>query len=122
MIFVVAVVALMIWVEDWASSGKMDAFIEQHEHPKMTPRLIFFIGEACHTAQSAGNASRYFEWVIQKYPNKSFIPKARFHLAMSYEELGDRRKAMEQYIVLKDSYTHTSYGRTAMRKWELSRY
>ena len=121
-IFIILVVTFIIWFDDWTSSGKMDAFLEQHENSDITPRVLFLIGEACYMVQETKAASQYYRWAIDKYPEETFIPRVRFHLGRSYDELGDRGKAMEQYVVLKDSFSETDYGRMAKRKWEISRY
>ena len=121
-IILVCLVGGMIWLKEWASSGKMDAFIEQHEDRDSTPGLLFVMGEACHTAKSPENASRYYKWIIDKYPEMKFMPRVRFHLAQNYEEMGMRREAMDQYIVLKDSYPLTDYGEMARKKWETTRF
>ena len=121
-IALVCLVAFMLWFRDWASTGKMDAFIEAHEDPDSTPGLLFVMAEACNTANSPENASRYYKWLVDKYPEKKFMPRVRFHLAQNYEEMGKRREAMEQYIILKDSFTLTDYGRMAEKKWETTRF
>ena len=122
LIFLVILVALMLWFRDWVSTGKMDAFIRQHESEGVTPVLLLGWGEACKTAKSPEAASRYYRWLVDKYPEKKFIPKVRFHLAESYEELKDKKAAMEQYAVLKDSFSLTDYGRMAQKKWEMIKF
>lgn len=120
-IFIVFLVAFMIWLEDWTSSGRMDAFLETHE-TRFTPRILYLIAESCFTAQETRAASHYYRWLVEKYPDEDFIPRARFHLAESYQDLGDRGKAMEQYVVLKDSFTATHYGQIGKRRWEMSKF
>lgn len=122
LIFLVCLVAFMLWFRDWASTGKMDAFIEHHESEGVTPSLLFVLGEACNTANCPEAASRYYRWLVDKYPGKKFIPRVRLHLAESYEEIGNKQAAMEQYTVLKDSFSLTDYGRMAQKKWEMTRF
>ena len=120
-IFLVFLVAFMIWFEDWTSSGKMDTFLENNEMG-LTPRILYVIAESCFTAQESRAANHYYRWVVEKYPNEEFIPRARFHLAETYSDLGDRVRANEQYVVLKDSFTSTHYGQIAKRRWEMARF
>ncbi len=115
-------IALMIWFQDWSSSGRMDAFIQEHADPGFTPNLLFFIGESCFAMQDTKDASHYYRWLTEDYPDYSRAARVRFHLAQSYEDNNDRVRAMEQYIILKDSYSATDYGLLARKKWELSRY
>ena len=122
MIILLVVVGFMLWLRDWTTSGSMDAFLEEHENPDVTPELIFLIGEACYTAQETKAAAHYYRWAIDKYPEQKFIPRARFHLAVSLEDTGNRSGAMEQYVILKDSFSATDYGRTAKSRWEHSKF
>ena len=122
LIFLVLLIALMIWFEDWSSSGRMDAFIQEHSDPKITPNLLFFIGESCYTAQDSKGAGHYYRWLVESYPDFEYIARVRYHLALSCEDNGDRGRAMEQYVILKDSFTGTDYARMAKKKWELSRF
>ncbi len=100
----------------------MDVFIEENENPNVTPKVIYWIGELCFFSQEARAANHYYRWVIDKYPEEDFMPRVRFHLAQTYEELGDKAKAMEQYVVLKDSFTATEFGVMAKKKWEMTRF
>lgn len=121
-IFIFLTVALMIWFEDWTSSGRMDAFIQEHSTPSVTPNLLFVLGEGFFSLRETKGAAHYYRWLLDEYPGYAYAPRARFHLAESYEENGDRARAMEQYVVLKDSFTNTSYGLMSKRKWEMSRF
>ena len=119
---VALIVVGIIWFDDWSSSGKMDIYIRRHSNPDYTPRLLLVLGKAYAMAQQPQTATRYFLWLLEDFPDSSHVPSARFHLAQCYEDMGERPKAMQQYILLKDSYPDTSYGRTAQRRWEYSRY
>ena len=121
-IFVFLLIAVMIWFEDWSSSGRMDAFIQTHSSPGVTPNLLFFLGETFFTFQDTKGASHYFRWLVENYPEYPHAARARYHLGQSYQENGDKGRATEQYIILKDSFTATPYGVMAKKKWELSRY
>ena len=122
LIFIVLATALMIWLQDWSSSGRMDAYIDAHADPKITPNLLFFIGESYYTANDSKSASNYLRRLVEQYPDYPYAARARFHLGQSYEDNNERGRAMEQYIILKDSYTATVYGKDAMKKWEKTKF
>ncbi len=121
-IVIIFMMAGIIWLNDWSSSGKMDLFLKNHENSKVTPKVIHLIGEAYFLSNDRQDAARYYSWLVEKYPDMPVSVRARFKLAECYEDMGERGKAMEQYIVLKDSFSATYYGVMAKRKWELAKY
>lgn len=123
--FFLLVVLLMIvanWFRGWVSSGGMDQFIGQHKNDRATPQILYWISQCCYVAQQPKSASHYFRWLVNDYPTDPKISKVRWQLAKCYEETQQRALALEQYTILKDSFTNTEHGRLAVKRYEQIRY
>lgn len=106
----------------WSSSGQMDQFIENHSDPQKTPALLSFIGGVYHAFQDTKTAAHYYRWITEKYPDYKYVAKARYQLAQCYEDNHLRDQAMEQYVILKDSFTGTTYGQLGQKKFDQTRF
>ncbi len=117
LISIVIIVASLVWFHDWVISGKMDNFIQNHRDPGITPKVLLGLSQISRLAQMPQAASHYYRWIIEEYPEHEDIPKIRFELAQCYEELHRRDLAKEQFLILKDSFTHTDYGKSATQRY-----
>lgn len=121
-IFVAIVVGGIFWLKDWITSGKMDQFIAQHKDPKITPQILCGISEVYFLAQEPKSAIRYYKWIVDEYPDYTSIAKIRWNLAECYEDTKQKDSAMEQYVILKDSFSATEYGQLALSKYQHLRF
>ena len=120
--FILLIAGFFYWFEGWVASGQMDAFIAEHKNRKYTPVLLKTIAEGCFIAQEHKSASTYYRWVIEEYPKDREIPKLRWQLGQCYEEIHRKDLALEQYEILKDSYSQTEYGQLASNRYGNLRY
>lgn len=121
-IFVVIVIGGMIWLKDWITSGKMDAYIAAHPDPKVTPQVLLGLGEFYFTVQDHKSAAYYYRWILDSYPKTPRKARVHWQLGRSYEEIGKRGEAIEQYAILKDSYSATSYGELGHARYGQLKY
>ena len=122
-LFILALlVSLIVWFRDWVSSGKMDNFIRQHQHPEYTPKMLYGISQFYTISQNPKHASYYYRWFIEGYPTHLKIPEMRWQLGRCYEETNQKNLALEQYTILKDSFTNTEQGQLAMNRYGQLRY
>ena len=121
-ILILVVVGFFLWAKDWASSGKMDVYIAGHTTSANTPDILFFISQIYYYAEKPERAIRYFRWIIQDYPGYPRSARVRWQLGRCLENTGEKNLALEQYIVLKDSYTNTEEGRRALGKYQQIKY
>lgn len=56
--------------------------------------------------------------LIEIHPQSSFLPEARWWLALSYEKLGDLKEAVAQYRLLAHAATDSRYTTEAQRRIE----
>ena len=110
------------WVKGWVASGQMDALLMEKKQSKYTPVILKGMAEICFFAQQFKPASYYYRWVVEEYPNDPSVPKLRWQLGQSYEELHRRDLALDQYAVLKDTYSNTQYGRIASNRYQQIKY
>lgn len=121
-IFILIVAGSVYWFKDWVSSGKMDIYIQQHKNPSKTPAVLFYTAEIYSLCQEAKPASHYYRWLIEEYPDYPKIPKARWQLGRCYEELKQKDLAMEQYTILKDSFSATEFGQLGSNRYSQIKY
>lgn len=121
-IFLVVLIGGFVWLKDWATSGKMDVYIEEHPDPKITPLVLQGLGELYFTMQEYKPAAHYYKRMIEKYPKHPKTDRMRWQLGRSYEEIGKRSEALEQYTILKDSYSATQYGQMGHNRYGQIKY
>lgn len=100
----------------------MDEFLRQKKEASVTPKILYGLAETYYLFQQPVQARHYFEWLILDYPNHAKIDKIRWELAQCYEEIGERPKALEQYTILRSSYSGTHYGRLGGARYEKIRF
>ncbi len=121
-IFIVIVIGGMVWLKDWITSGKMDAYLAAHPNPKVTPHILFGLGEFYFVAQEHKPAAYYYKWILDSYPKHPRRDRIHWQLGRSYEEIGKRGEAMEQYTILMSSYGKTNYGELGHNRYGQLRY
>lgn len=117
-IFLALLICFFVWFRGWVSSGEMDAFIRRHPHPDYTPRILYIASQVYYICQKPNSAARYYRWIIEDYPTHHKIAKIRWQLGRSYEELSQHNMAIEQYAILRDSFSATQQGQLATKKCE----
>ena len=122
LIFVLVVGGLIYGLMDWVNSGKMDIFIQQHKDPSKTPVILFYTAELYKAFQQDKPASYYYRWIVDEYPEYERIPKVRWQLGQCYESLKRKDLAMEQYTILKDSFSATDYGQMGSNRYGQIKY
>jgi TolA-binding protein len=122
LIFVCVVIGGYLVVQDWVTSGKMDAFIQQHQSPNSTPKILYALSQINYLAQNHKTASFYYRWLVKDYPKSDKVPQSLWELGQCYEELHDRNQAIEQYTILMSSYPNTEYGRLANGRYGQIKY
>ena len=122
LVSIVFVALLGAWLVDWVSSGKMDAFLKQHPNPDVTPALLSGMGSIYQVFHETKSAAHYYRWLVEDYPRYRDIARVRYELAECYQDNAQKDLAMEQYTILKDSFSRTSYGELGQRKYDQTRF
>ncbi|OGR80987.1 MAG: hypothetical protein A2902_07535 [Elusimicrobia bacterium RIFCSPLOWO2_01_FULL_64_13] len=115
-------IGAMVWLRDWAATGKMDNFIAAREDPDATPAVLDLLARMHDTFGEDELAVHYAKWLIRDYPGWKGEDRTRYRLGLKYEGMGRRDLAKEQFDVLKDSFTHTNYGKLGRIKSDSYRY
>lgn len=121
-IFIAVVVALGYWTRDWVRSGRMDAALRDHKNESWAPNTVRLLGEASRLSNRPREAAYYFEWYLQTYPPTEHTPAVLWHLGQAYEDLEEKKKALELYSILKSSYSATDYGRLGSSRYAHIKY
>ena len=120
-IFVLIVVASIYGAMDWVKSGKMDLYLQKSKSPSK-PSILFYIAETCNVFQEPKSASHYYRWITEEYPDHEKAARVRWELGRCYENLKQKDLAMEQYVILIDSYSVTEYGQMAINRYGQLKY
>src|SRR5438034_8984313 len=88
----------------WASSGRMDQFLDQHSDPNKTPALLNLMAGLYQAFQDPKTATFYYRWITEKYPDYKNIARVRYQLGNCYAEQNMKTLAIEQYVILRDSF------------------
>lgn len=100
----------------------MDRAIAEHKNPRVTPKVLRVIAEVYNIFQESEPASYYYRWIVDEYPEEKDIPRVRWNLGRNYEETGKKHLAIEQYMVLIDSYSKTQEGQLAQNRYNQMRF
>ena len=100
----------------------MDQYLEKHSDPRKTPALLNVIAGAYQAFQDTRTAAYYYRWIAEKYPDYEGVARVRYELAECYDDNKMRDKALEQYTILKDSFSATSYGQMGQKKFDQHRF
>lgn len=107
----------IMWFNDWISSGRMDNFIRQHPHPEWTPKIIFAFSQIYQLSQNPKSASHYYRWLTEDFPDDKNIAEIRYQLGQCYEDMKNKTLALEQYSILKSSFSSTEYGQKGTNRY-----
>ena len=121
-LFVGILGASVWWFSEWVTSGRVDNFLREHPHPVVTPRILYSLAGLYHGLNETKAARHYYRWIVDQFPGHKDIARIRYELAQCCEDNSDFQAAMDQYIVLKDSFTNTAYGRLGQSKFDRSKF
>jgi len=75
-----------------------------------------------HIFRQTDSAIHYYQWFIQDFPGDNRAPEVHWDLGRAYEELNRRDLALEQYTILRSSFSTTQQGRMALERYNRIRY
>lgn len=102
---------------EYVESNSLDASRSEEEKRKM----YFNTGEQLYLSGSYSQAISPLSKFIENYPGSAEAAQARFYLAESYRELGDKEKACDYYALAMESDSGLSFVEMAMLRYsELS--
>lgn len=122
LITLVVFVGFLVWFKDWSTSGKMDAYISQHQHPVRTPQLLNALGEFYFLCQEHKTAAHYYRWILEQYPNYGRMDRVHWRLGTCMEQTGHRPEAANHYRIVKDSFTASEYHTVATNRYNQLRF
>lgn len=122
LIFIAIVIGSVIWVKDWVASGKMDIFIAETLSPSTAPKVLHALIELYSLTDDPKKVQAYGQWLVKEFPDYTSASRVRWKLGQAFEQSGLREQAMQQYMVLKDSFTATEAGRLAQGRWQQMKF
>ncbi len=114
---IIIVVGSVMGLKNMTSSGKLDLLLREHPSPTWTPRAVYWLSQISYMSNKPRASVRYMKWLTDEYPQHPDIANVHWQLGQTYEQLNRRDMAIEQYGILKDSFSATSVGQTAMNRY-----
>ena len=79
------------------SSGKLTEYLDARPEWEWVSGFHYYIGQG-HVVFSNWDGAKYrFSKVVSQYPESNWAARAQFSLAKVYDDLEDKRGAIEQY-------------------------
>lgn len=91
---------------DLAISGFTD-YLKFCPQGRYADNCQYWIAEAYYEMKSWERAIEEYNRFLTSYPDSEKLPTAYFKLGRSHEEMGDTKKALEYFLVLKNEYPET---------------
>ncbi|MBI4218221.1 MAG: hypothetical protein HY610_03805 [Elusimicrobia bacterium] len=110
------------WLKNWVTGGRMDAFLEQHQQSHYVPKALSVIAEIYSLFQDHPTTVHYYRWLAEQYPDHPDVVKARWQMALSYEDMQRKDLALEQYQILIASYSQTQEGKMSLARYSKLKY
>ena len=79
-------------------------FLNDYPNNALTDKAYYWLGQAYYVNRDFSNARDIFLTLGAKYPDSEKLPDTLLKLGYSYEELGDRNRAMQVYTKLMQAY------------------
>lgn len=83
-------------------------FIRQHPSTELTANAYYWLGEVEMAQGEILAAQKAFAAVAQKFPKSNKVPDAQYKLAVTFEKLGDVKKAQQLFEQVIRMYPNTT--------------
>ena len=101
-----------------ASKGRtiLEEFVKTRPQSELVPNAYYWIGEAYYSEKSFENAIVQFQDVIEKYPSHSKASASLYKQALSFESLGEGKKAAALLKKLIEAYPASDEAKKAKER------
>ncbi len=113
----------MVYFHEALSSGKILAYIDQHQKERGMMRTTYYIGHGYNFMQDLQQAATYYLRVAQRYPGVPMAEEGYFSYLQSLQDSAGvhRSRLIEGYQAYLEKYPNGKYVKIAQDRIDLYR-
>lgn len=104
--------------EDGQAAAVYAEMVARFPNGALAERAYWKAGWSAYRAKDFGRTVAFFEQGARTFPRSDYRPLWLYWSARSYDQLGDRRAAVERYRLTATDYLNSYYGRLAWQRLE----
>lgn len=119
LLFFLAIVVFVFWLNDFVSTGRFLAMTDAHPGRRGTATALFYLGRANEILNDDKDALEYYRRVVDRYPKSRYGLEAQYGVASSYERMKLYRQSMDEYVKFLEKYPNSHYDTSVRNNVEM---
>ena len=96
--------------------SEFQQFLTYFPNTELAANAQYYLGEIDYNRQNYTGAIQAFDAVLERYPDNPKTPDAHYMKAMALLKSNQRNKAVQEFRVLVQNYSHTDDARKALQQ------
>jgi tol-pal system protein YbgF len=96
--------------------SEFQQFLTYFPNTELAANAQYYLGEIDYNRQNYSGAIQAFDSVLERYPDNPKTPDAHYMKAMALLKSNQRNKAVQEFRVLVQNYSHTDDARKALQQ------
>lgn len=96
--------------------SEFQQFLSYFPNTELAANAQYYLGEIDYNRQNYSGAIQAFDAVLERYPDNPKTPDAHYMKAMALLKSNQRNKAVQEFRVLVQNYSHTDDARKALQQ------
>lgn len=96
--------------------SEFQQFLTYFPNTELAANAQYYLGEIDYNRQNYTGAIQAFDAVLERYPDNPKTPDAHYMKAMALLKSNQRNKAVQEFRILVQNYSHTDVARKALQQ------
>jgi tol-pal system protein YbgF len=96
--------------------SEFQQFLTYFPNTELAANAQYYLGEIDYNRQNYTGAIQAFDAVLERYPDNPKTPDAHYMKAMALLKSNQRNKAVQEFRILVQNYSHTDDARKALQQ------
>lgn len=96
--------------------SEFQQFLSYFPNTELAANAQYYLGEIDYNRQNYTGAIQAFDAVLERYPDNPKTPDAHYMKAMALLKSNQRNKAVQEFRILVQNYSHTDDARKALQQ------
>jgi tol-pal system protein YbgF len=96
--------------------SEFQQFLTYFPNTELAANAQYYLGEIDYNRQNYTGAIQSFDAVLERYPDNPKTPDAHYMKAMALLKSNQRNKAVQEFRILVQNYSHTDDARKALQQ------
>lgn len=112
-------IGLIIFLNDFTRSGKLEVFFDEHPNPSFNSKVEYVLALMTDLANKKNSAELRYRRIIEVYPDQAVTPSAWANMIEIIDDRGDQKRVFEEAQKFVDKYPNDERAELFKKKMSI---